>query len=76
MSGLVLPNPGPPTRTIAGVHEAKSHLSRLLQEVAAVGGVVVARAGPAALGRRASPRHLPAPIPDSPETCLPAPSLV
>lgn len=45
MSGLRLVNPVPPMSTIVNVHEAKTHLSRLLEEVAAGGEVVIARAG-------------------------------
>ena len=45
MSELSLVNPVPPMSTIVNVHEAKTHLSRLLEDVAAGGEVVIAKAG-------------------------------
>ena len=45
MSGLSLVNPVPPMSTIVNVHEAKTHLSRLLEDVAAGAEVVIAKAG-------------------------------
>ena len=45
MSELRLVNPVAPMSTIVNVHEAKTHLSRLLEDVAAGGEVVIARAG-------------------------------
>lgn len=45
MSRLSLVNLGPPMSTIVNVHEAKTHLSRLLEDVAAGEEVVIARAG-------------------------------
>ena len=45
MSGLSLVNSVPPMSTIVNVHEAKTHLSRLLEDVAAGGEVVIAKAG-------------------------------
>ena len=45
MSGLSLVNSVPPMSTIVNVHEAKTHLSRLLEDVAAGAEVVIAKAG-------------------------------
>lgn len=45
MSALSSGNPAPPMSTIVNVHEAKTHLSRLLEDVAAGAEVVIAKAG-------------------------------
>jgi prevent-host-death family protein len=45
MIGLSLVNWVPPMSTIVNVHEAKTHLSRLLADVAAGAEVVIAKAG-------------------------------
>ena len=45
MNRLSLANPSLPMTTIVNVHQAKTHLSRLLEGVAAGGEVVIAKAG-------------------------------
>ena len=45
MSGQGQVNSVPPVSTIVNLKEAKAHLSRLLEEVAAGGEVVIAKAG-------------------------------
>jgi len=45
MTRLSLVNRGLPMSTIVNVHEAKTHLSRLLDDVAAGAEVVIAKAG-------------------------------
>ena len=45
MTRLSLVYLGPPMSTIVNVHEAKTHLSRLLDDVAAGAEVVIAKAG-------------------------------
>lgn len=45
MTRLSLVNKGPSMSTIVNVHEAKTHLSRLLDDVAAGAEVVIAKAG-------------------------------